>query len=803
MAATVNKIALFNHGVAQITRTAAPQFSYPFELLFKRREMNDILKSLTVEDHGDGWVSGLSYETAARPDESLEEKALPIPAEGSIRELLEKVVGCRVELTLTGESAPVAQARVFGRVIGIQTEDPDEAPPIPAQVVLLLDSDEIQFIDLDLVTRVKLLEPSVQQDLQYFLNALVSQHRKDMKRVTIFLEGNTHDLEIAYLSEMAPWRVTYRLFYTEKETVIQCWGIVDNTLDEDLKTIELTLVSGRPISFIYDLYLAQRLKRQRIREERAISTAPVELEAEQRQLEAQNAQLEAMREAKPQLDRERATAMAKEMEAEKTMTPSAPPPPASLAASLSSQGAAAPKMAKKKMARQRFSRKMELDRSMELEEECEMEPCEGMGMGLDQMGGSAGPGAGMMDDLLTDFESMLDEQGLEPTPVEVEPTAIDDYTAEVGSTEVAAEAIQLAEVFTYDIATPVTIKRGQSAMVPIVQKPLPCTKEAVYNRVKTGKHPLLCMRVENDIGIVFERGPITVIEENTYAGEAILPKLEQNDESRIAYAIATGVTVTEEAKAESTFCEIEIEKDSVIERENHDEQFSYIVANDTLDTLPLVIEHPRSETHTLHEMADPFEVTEEFYKWKLTIEPKREVTFEVTQREIREQRYKILSRSITTYKDLLKAEKLSEEQFAFIERVFDAKKRVDRYQRYLQTLKSQEQTMLRHQQQLDVLLGTLGYAPADLLLRRALVEKCAWHEVRLSKLRQTIVAVHKETRYLTTWLRWLYQPERYPAFEERETEHPPLLKKFLHERTCQSWYSSYSNAVQTGQERKI
>jgi len=52
------------------------------------------------------------------------------------------------------------------------------------------------------------------------------------------------------------------------------------------------------------------------------------------------------------------------------------------------------------------------------------------------------------------------------------------------------EEKKLPEFFRYEITTPVTILRSQSAMVPILQEVIDCTKELVYNHVKTGKHPL-------------------------------------------------------------------------------------------------------------------------------------------------------------------------------------------------------------------------------------------------------------------------------------------------------------------------
>ena len=48
---------------------------------------------------------------------------------------------------------------------------------------------------------------------------------------------------------------SYRLDLEDaKPPFLQGWAIIENTTDEDWKAVNLTLISGRPISFIMDLY---------------------------------------------------------------------------------------------------------------------------------------------------------------------------------------------------------------------------------------------------------------------------------------------------------------------------------------------------------------------------------------------------------------------------------------------------------------------------------------------------------------------------------------------------------------------
>jgi hypothetical protein len=759
------------------------------DLQFKEREMNDVLKSLIIEDRGEGRVAGLSYQTAEDIDKQISEKALIISNEGSILDMLRSITGSRVELTL-GDGGDGDKVKIFGRVVGIQCR-PQGPLDIPReQVLLLLESGEIRFIDLNMVEGARLADLSAYSDIQFFLDATVSKRKKSMKAVTLFLEGKDHELDISYISQMAPWRMSYRLFHTPKESKLQSWGIVDNTLDEDLKDINLTLISGKPISFIYDLYLAQTVKRQRIKEEQQITMAPVELEGEKRKLEKGELELEEMRE------------QAKDMmtvAAQPVPKPSAMPPSekglaagagidALMSMAMECKEAAAPMKMKRARApaerrgmEMKMAKKMDSRSNYELDAICEEEAWEEAEEECydDDIGG-----------LISDFEESLETGYIE----EREPTAVEDYGEGAESTVISTEAVKLPEFFRYEITTPVTIRRGQSAMVPILQKTVTCTREMIYNRIKTGKHPLIVMRIENELGLRLERGPITILHESEYVGEGILPALDPGAEARVAYAIATGVRVREDNKARTTFREIEIKGDSGIYRENHDETFKYVIENDSLDTIGVVIEHPRSKSHKLYEMEDPFEVSEDLYRWKVTVHPKREVSFKVVQREIVEEKFGLLTRTLS-YVQYKKEEKISETQFDRLKKVHDMNSRINRYGNNHSTLQSQESNMINYLRSLNDLAGSLSYEPGHMNLKNRLMDKYLEVEYRLAKLRGVILDIRSDLRYLRSALNHLYWPERTPDFKHRELDEISMLSKLLREQTLQYWYNQSSRAV--------
>ena len=58
------------------------------------------------------------------------------------------------------------------------------------------------------------------------------------------------------------WKSSYRLIFGEKgQPTLEGWAIVDNTTGEDWTKVQLSLVSGRPISFISQLYPPKYVQR--------------------------------------------------------------------------------------------------------------------------------------------------------------------------------------------------------------------------------------------------------------------------------------------------------------------------------------------------------------------------------------------------------------------------------------------------------------------------------------------------------------------------------------------------------------
>ncbi len=73
------------------------------------------------------------------------------------------------------------------------------------------------------------------------------------RNVRLALDGREHDLTVGYTVETPIWRPTYRLVFQGAQPQVQAWGIVQNLSGEDWSNVNLSLVSGSPVSFRSEL----------------------------------------------------------------------------------------------------------------------------------------------------------------------------------------------------------------------------------------------------------------------------------------------------------------------------------------------------------------------------------------------------------------------------------------------------------------------------------------------------------------------------------------------------------------------
>ena len=270
----VTKVTAFSSGVAYFEHNGKVTDDADVLLKFKTEQINDILKSLVVFDFGKGNVTGVSYGSRDPLSRALKSFGVDISGEPTLAELLKQVRGTEVVV-----STPEP---VKGKVLGVETKTEHIVKSntiIRRHVLNLVTSEGIKAISLDSISAVKLSDAKLNAELTKALALLVESRDTNRKPVTISFTGKgARDVRIGYICEAPIWKTSYRLVLDAGEKkdqlFLQGWAIVENTGDSDWEKVELTLVSGRPISFIQDLYTPLYMPRPVVQPELYASLRP-------------------------------------------------------------------------------------------------------------------------------------------------------------------------------------------------------------------------------------------------------------------------------------------------------------------------------------------------------------------------------------------------------------------------------------------------------------------------------------------------------------------------------------------------
>ncbi|MGP0071746.1 MAG: DUF4139 domain-containing protein [Bryobacteraceae bacterium] len=255
----IREVVLYKSGVGYFERGGTLAAGESARLDFRASDMNDVLKSLTISGQNGAKVTGLRYDSSEPLDQKLADFPFKIDGQASLALFLDQMKGAKVELKYGSEI-------ITGTVVSGRVVKSDDKQPEREQLVALLDSGELRTLDLAAASSIRLADPKLQTQLRDYLT-VVNQSRSTDKR-SIYIDSSDakeRQIEASYMIPAPVWKSSYRLIFTDKgEPTLEGWAIIDNTTGEDWTNVRLAVVSGRPVSFISNLYEPKFVPRQTV-----------------------------------------------------------------------------------------------------------------------------------------------------------------------------------------------------------------------------------------------------------------------------------------------------------------------------------------------------------------------------------------------------------------------------------------------------------------------------------------------------------------------------------------------------------
>ncbi len=271
----LKQVVLFNSGVGYFECAAAVTDKETAELTFKTDQINDVIKSLILLDESGGQISAITYDSRDPVDRTLKSFRIDLTDNPSREQLLNRMRGIMVRVKTSGED-------VEGRILGVEEKKQVKDEIVFTEEILnLMAKDGIHALSLNDMQKIEILDDKTSQDLQKALGILAESLDKDKKGVRLTFDGKgERNVRVGYMLETPVWKTSYRLMIREKDLFLQGWAHVENTTDNDWNQVKLSLVAGRPLSFIQNLYEPLYIQRPVVQTETYGAIVPPAYEGE-------------------------------------------------------------------------------------------------------------------------------------------------------------------------------------------------------------------------------------------------------------------------------------------------------------------------------------------------------------------------------------------------------------------------------------------------------------------------------------------------------------------------------------------
>ena len=258
----ISALVLFTSGVGYFQHDGTVEGNAKMELTFSASQINDLLKSLVLRDLDGGTISSVTYSSRDPITRTLKSFSIDLTSNPTLASLLIQTRGEAITVTLgSGNTLTGTIISVESRQVAAGTKG-----EIAGDFLTLNAAAGVSSIALSDIQGIRFLRKEVQDDLAQALQVLSSSHGIEKKKVVLHFTGTgKRRVRIGYILESPVWKTSYRLVLGDAAShLLQGWALVENTSDTDWRSVALTLVSGRPITFTMDLYQPLYIQRPEV-----------------------------------------------------------------------------------------------------------------------------------------------------------------------------------------------------------------------------------------------------------------------------------------------------------------------------------------------------------------------------------------------------------------------------------------------------------------------------------------------------------------------------------------------------------
>jgi hypothetical protein len=257
-------------------------------------------------------------------------------------------------------------------------------------------------------------------------------------------------------------------------------------------------------------------------------------------------------------------------------------------------------------------------------------------------------------------------------------------------------SVDLDDLFEYKLSKPITIRKSESATVPILQTELAADRVTVWSpHEEQGSHaarPMRAVWLTNTSGLTLDRGSFSIVEGGVFGGEGQLGLLQPKQRQIVPYALDEAVTVdfAELKPPAASVRHIEVKDGRLTEHQLYPKVRLYTIHNAASTGRTVVLEPVRTTHFQMSpatkriaagwdlspETPAPVEVTDKLYRFAVPVGPDETTAFRVVETHSHPVHYDLATMDEEDLRDLLKKVAADTVTVAKLKPILDARHRI-------------------------------------------------------------------------------------------------------------------------------
>jgi hypothetical protein len=307
------------------------------------------------------------------------------------------------------------------------------------------------------------------------------------------------------------------------------------------------------------------------------------------------------------------------------------------------------------------------------------------------------------------------------------------------------------DFFEYKLTDPITLKRNESTLVPILQTKIPVDHVTLWS--PSQPTPLRALWIINDSKLTLDRGSFAIIEEGNFGGQGLLDPIHPGERRLLSYAADQAVHIREEHIPNNTrrLQKIAVSKGILTESTVEIAEREYNVNNSASESRNVVIEHPRYAGWSLDSDPAPTETTATLYRFRIVAAPAQAIRLHVGERHTLFTHYQLASMNEDQLDLLIRttgniSPKAQSDLLEKLAPVLEARRTLSKIDRNIADRDHEIETITTDQKRLRDNLTALKSTPEERDLTRRYTSALNSQEDRLGTLHKEIDALQQQRK---------------------------------------------------------